>query len=547
MANIVSMLSVYMDNDKLVASSVLAWIVMNKMVNENQKPLEFSNHRFLIDYMADDAPLKVTKKAAQVGLTVAETLISFHEAAFRGHNTIHTLQTMDVIKGFVFPKVNPIIRENPAISSIVTKDSENLKQVGSSFIYYRGAQAESQAINISADILNIDEYDRSNPQVVAMYPSRLDASTYRRLRYFSNPSAVGYGVDKLYNESNQMHWFITCHKCNHEWFIDWEKADKNHYVDVEQGFYACGKCGRELSDTDRRNGRWVAAYPTRESHGYWFSQLMAPWKSAHEIISKSESEPIDIFYNMTLGKAYTSADLLIDRQAFIDAMRPGKPAYRNVVMGSDIGKPHWYWLGTPDGVFKVGHADSWDELERLFLLYKCEAWVIDAMPEFTKVQEMLRKYHGRAFACYFVRDSKDIGIVRWMQGDKYGTVHVDRTKIIDRVVNEIASGDIKFYAPLKEMEELIRHAANMYRTVETDERGRIKVDWNTPDGKPDHLMFAGVYWRIALEQAFSGVGHGVVETVDPDVGVKTGPVVNGKMEVEFDIESSLERAQHLEQ
>jgi hypothetical protein len=44
----------------------------------------------------------------------------------------------------------------------------------------------------------------------------------------------------------------------------------------------------EISDTDRCNGEWVAKWPSRSEkiHGYWFSQMMAPWFTAGEIVDK---------------------------------------------------------------------------------------------------------------------------------------------------------------------------------------------------------------------------------------------------------------------
>lgn len=534
-----------MNKESLIARSPVAWIVDGQFETENRKLVEFTQHRFLIDYLNDDHRHKATKKSSQVGLTVTETLDDIHLAAFRGLNVIHTLHTNDVIRGFVVPKVNPIIQLNPGISKLITKDSEGLKQFGDHFIYFRGATAESQAISISADVLKIDEKDRSKQAVVEMYESRLDFSEYKWIREFSNPSAIGFGVDATYALSDQRHWFVTCKRCNHAMYLDFNPGDdKNHYVDQDRSIYACGKCGGELSDGNRINGEWVAKWASRDKiHGYWFSQMMAPWFTAADIIDKFHTKSTEFFHNFVLGKAYTPADLLIDRATIIKALRPGEVSKRNVVMGSDIGKPHWYWLGTPQGVFRVGKTDSWDELERLFKLYQCDAWVMDAQPEFTKVQEMLRKYSGKAFACYFVKDSRNAGTVRWQEGDKRGTVHADRTKVIDRVVTELSGGDIPIYSPLSEVEEFISHASNMYRTVETDEKGITKVDWNTPEGKPDHLVFALVYWRIALEKAFSGASAGVVET-SPLLGEANAPTVKGgKIEVEFDITESLDRAQ----
>jgi phage terminase large subunit GpA-like protein len=194
-------------NDDLITSSALAWIYSNGFVTENRKPIEFTDHRFLIDYISDQHPHKTSKKSSQIGETVIELLDDFHLAIHRKLNVIHTLHTNDVLKGFVVPKVNPIIQHNPGINMHITKDSEGLKQFKDNFVYFRGANAESQAISISADVLKIDEKDRSNLHVVEMFQSRLDFSEYKWIREFSNPSAIGFGVDETYNRSDQRHWF----------------------------------------------------------------------------------------------------------------------------------------------------------------------------------------------------------------------------------------------------------------------------------------------------------------------------------------------------
>lgn len=490
----------------LIAESSVAWILANNFKTENGKDIEFVKHKYLLDYLADQHEDICAPKAGQIGATVAETLDEIHAANYKGWNTIHTLQNSDVIRGFVVPKVNPIIYNNPAIKEILASDSENLKQFGSGFVFYRGAQAESQAINISADVLKIDEMDRSNQRVVEMFQSRLDASNVRKIRRFSNPSAIGYGVDAYWQKSNQFHWFVKCSHCNHRIYVDWEKDSYNcHYIDRVKEIYACGKCNKEIYDVDRITGNWEAKYATRTSrHGYWFSQTMATWFSAKDIIKKFEDNSIDYFYNFVLGKAYTALDMRIDRDS-INKNTTGKPPLlQNVVMGSDIGKPHWYWLATPDGYFRYGKTTSWDELEYLFNFYNCDSWVIDAMPEFTMVQRMIEKYPGKVWGCYFSRDTKNVGIVRWGEGDKKGIVNADRTKIIDLYVNEIANQTMPFNMKTSDTEEYILHAANMYRTVETDDKGGIKVDWKTAEGRPDHLVFAGVYCRIAMERAVSG-------------------------------------------
>lgn len=491
-------------NDDLIASSILAWITLNKFVNEGLKPIEFYNHRFLIDYLADYSPIKVTKKAAQIGLTVAETLDNFYLNKYRGMNVIHTLQTKDVIKGFVFPKVNPIINNNPAIKKIVNIDSEGLKQVGDFFTYYRGANAESQAINISADVLKIDEYDRSNPQVVAMFPSRLDASPYAWKRYFSNPSMVGFGVDGLYQDSNQFHWFIRCSHCQHYWFIDFEmstdETDLNHYVDKDKQIYACGKCHKEIYDDDRRNGKWIAKHPDREMHGYWFSQLMAPWFSAKQILDKYESMPIDVFYNMTLGKAYTPSDMIVDRAAILRACSPSNISKQRVAIGVDQDAGGQYYVAmTTDGVFDYGYVDSWDKIEHLKLMYNATV-VCDPNPYSATPKQLAGKYRDW-YNCYF-KSLDGMSAIQWKEKEQ--VVYADRTRVIDIVANEIVTAKVLFRQRPSELEIYIAHWKNLYRTTEEKEDGKIRSIWIKKEDRQSDYPFAHTYARIGLSRLLGG-------------------------------------------
>lgn len=486
---------------QLEASSVLAWITLNSFVNEANHPFEFTKHRFLIEYMADDAPVKISRKAAQVGATVAETFCNFHHAAFKKLNVIHTLQTSDVIKGFVFPKVNPIIDRNPKIKQLLKMDSESLKQFGDSFIFYRGAQSESQAINITADVLCIDEYDRSNQTVVEMYASRLDASEYKWRRYFSNPSAIGFGVDGLYNQSDQRHWLVTCSHCGHRSYMDFKKDDvaETHYVDIEQAIYACGKCDKEIYDKDRINGDWVAKYPDREWHGYWFSQLMAPWITAKEIIEKQQTSTIEFFYNFVLGKAYTPTDLIVNREVILRNLAPGMVAKTQVAIGVDNGiLKHWV-AATPQGVFDYGKTEDWDEIERLLLMYNA-TMVIDANPYPNIPKQLTEKYKGRVFINYYQRDTKNLGVIRWGERADYGVVRSDRTKLLDLVAGEIAEGRQLYRMTGHALEGYIYHWSNIYRTIESDAKGLERGIWITQENKPDHWVHAHAYMRIALSR-----------------------------------------------
>lgn len=490
----------------------------NGFVNEYNRPIEFTNHRFLIDYMADDAQVIISKKCAQVGATMAEAFKAIHAAGFKGLNTIHTLQTNDVIKGFVAPKVNPLIEYNPRIKAMVKLDSESLKQFGTGFVFYRGAQAESQAINITADILCVDEYDRSNQKVVEMYQSRLDASTHKLRRYFSNPSAIGFGVDGLYNQSDQRHWMVTCPACGHQSYIDFasDKNDLPHYIDVETATYVCGKCQQPIADSDRINGQWLAKYPDRPWHGYWFSQLMAPWISAREIIEKQQNSTVEYFHNFVLGKAFTPTDLVVNRDVILRNVAPGIIAKTAVAIGVDNGiVKHWV-AATPQGIFAFGKTESWDEIERLIRMYN-PIMVIDANPYPNMPKQLTEKYKGRVFINYYKRDTKNLGIVRWGENKDRGVVLSDRTKLLDLVAGEIAEGRMLYRMSPYQLEEYIAHWGNIYRTIETDANGAERGVWIAQENKPDHYVHAHAYMRVALGKQLGGsLGSSFIEPTSPN-------------------------------
>lgn len=482
--------------------------------------MEFTKHRFAIAYLNDNHPHKVTKKSSQVGWTVIETFDDLHKAGFMGMNVIHTLQTSDVIKGFVKPKVDMIIDNNPQIKAMIKADSENLKQIGDNFIYFRGANSISQAINISADILKIDEEDRSDPIVVQTYHSRLDHSEYRWVRRFSNPSAVGFGVDAVYAKSNQFHWVMQCSHCRWRMYIDFEPSDdKNHYVHKELMMYACGKCHKELSDAGRINGEWVAKYPSRtDIHGYWTSQMMAPWFSAKDIMQKYEEQSIEVFYNFVLGKAYTPSDLIINRDTILKANSPSIISKRDVAMGVDNGVLKTFVIGTPDGIFAHGQTESWEEIEKLKLMYNA-VMVMDPNPYPTTPKALVDKYPGSAFICYFKQDTKNLGIIQWGTGVNASVVYADRTKLIDLVAQEKVDAKMLYRERPSQLEDIIQHWNNLYRTTIEEPDGRSKSTWLKKEGKMSDYPFAESYFRIALTKVLGrGEISGFIEP-PPSAGV----------------------------
>lgn len=517
--------------EDLIASSPLAWVTLKKLVTENQTPIEFKNHRFMIDPMSDPSDDIVGKKSAQVGWSVTEILRSFHSAKYEKRNIGYILPTRNVVDDFVKPKVNPLIVSNPEITRMSSDDSISLKKIGDRFIYFKGAFSQTGAISFSIDTLVLDEYDRMpDMNVVNTFDSRLQAAIEPKRRRFSNPSQIGFGVDGLYQDSNQYHWFVKCHHCNHEWYMEWEPDDNNsHYVDKDKRIYACGKCDKDISDEDRRMGRWVAKYPSRNRHGYWFSQMMAPWVTAERIIEQYEESNIEFFYNFVLGKAYTPTDMIVDRAAILRANSPSNIMRSQVVLGVDQDAGGQYYVAmTPAGIFDHGYVDSWDKIEHLKLMYNAIV-VCDPNPYQATPKQMANKY-GDWYLCYF-KNLDSLSSIQWK--DKEQIVYADRTRILDLRANEIVHARMLYRERPHQLEDIIDHWTNIYRTTEEKEDGKVRSIWVKKEGKQSDYPFAEVYARIGLSLILGGDSTFIEPTVKSETPITNITSKGSKLNVDF--------------
>lgn len=512
-----------MKPEELDRISPLAWVVNNKLQTENQQPIEFKDHRFLIDLYDDLHDDIAVKKSAQVGESVERILKTFWCNKYLGANIIYVLPTNNVVKDFVSPKVNPIIYSNPVIQAMMKKDSESLKQVGDRFTYFKGAFSERDAIAISGDILILDELDRMPDMgVVNTYDSRLQASKLGWRWRLSNPSTVGFGIDALYQDSDQRHWFVKCSHCNHEWFIDFEKESKNHYVNKERQIYACGNCDEKITNKDRRNGRWVARFPSRHRHGYWISQMMAPWVSAKRILQQQEESSIDFFYNFVLGKAYTPTDLIVNRETILRACAPSTIQKTNVAIGIDQNVSEQIWVaGTAQGIFAHGRTSSWEEMERIKLMYN--AVVVSDPAPYPTMPKMLAEKYNDWYLCYF-KQMTTLDILDW----KGSIVYADRTRLLDTVANEITEAKLLFRESPYALEDYIADWQNIYRTTVEKPDGRMRSEWLKKDNKESDFSLATAYFRIALSRTMGANSSFIEPLALPDIRQTATIAENGR-------------------
>ena len=511
------------------------WTIDNHIKNERGIELEFQKHKFLKDIYDDFTPIQSVRKASQIGFTTMQVLKAINTARYRNFSIIYTLPTFSSVQEVVPAKVNALINQNPILGSwIKDKDSVFQKQVGKGFIYFRGAHSgkvegekmESDVgITLTSDLNVMDECDRSDQAVLSQYESRLSASEYRGRWYFSNPTHPLTLSQKVYEQSDQKHWFIKC-KNGHWQYLDfWESVKDEKFI--------CKKCGKEITDNQRMVGQWVKKYKDRDISGYWISHLICPWISAETIQKEYETKTRQYFYNFVLGLPYVGSDQTIDETALLKCIDISKPNFlEGNVLGADSGlKKHWV-LGNRQGIFKMGVAKDWKEIEDLIKTYDVSCAVLDALPDLTEPRKLVDKYPGIVWLNYYKKDVRKAEFIKW--DHKTRTVYSDRTKIFQQVIDDFINRKTRFQMQAEDLKEYISHWKTLYKIKETDSLGIERDVWETSG--EDHFAHATNYWRIALERT-SKEGGGVKEWQGAekviDVSKAPDPIETAKRNAEY--------------
>lgn len=514
--------------------SIQYWIVNNHLVTESGKPFDIKgDHFFWFDYLGDFHPWIVLLKPPQIGASIGNNLKMFYICKKLGLNLIYTLPTARDRDEFVKTKVNPLINNNPVLKQWLT-DTDNLsqKQLGNSWIYYRGTFNEKDAMMFTSDLNIHDEDDASNQTVIKGYQSRYQHSDFKGEWHFSHPSDEDYGVDEYWKVSDQRHWFIRCEECKKEQYLNWPES-----ICLKRQIYQCKHCFKPLRDEDRRKGRWVAKRSvgavycqkcnskqnkcsciepqlfTVKYHGYWVNLLMCAWVPATEIIEKSLGDPV-YFYNKVLGLPYASPDDRLTRKVLFknlttDIITPGRN--ERVIMGLDTGKKLDYVMGTDKGLFFHGDTENYDELDQLMVRWPKMIVMADAGGDMIGIKEFAQRWPGRVFMVRLMGDRKGTDKPSWNDDEKI--VQVDRNKYITQVVGEFVKGRIPLQGDENDWYEYALDWENLRKKKIFDNiTGELKGHKWVRKAR-DHRALATIFYRVGIDKF--GQGDGTIIPADP--------------------------------
>lgn len=519
--------------------SLMAFLHEHNIKNEAGEPLDFSKYRFMYQIYNDRSDLICCMKAAQIGFTTYEILKSAHECKNLQEDILYVLPTADDVKRFSGGKTNKIIAQNPILQTWThDKDSIEQKQFGSSTIYYQGSWTERAALMITAKKLIVDEYDRCKQDIVEQYDSRLQSIANPKKAFFSNPSIPEYGIDKFYKKSDQKKWHIK-HSCGKIFVMD------ESCIDYVQELYICPHCKKEIIDYERKYGEWA---PTAEGEwsGYWIPLWIAPWMPAKKIAQMKRDKSPEFFANFVAGLPYINTVNMLSQGILENSLINKVNAQEGrIIIGVDTGHNIHYTLANKDGIFHYGYCpsvaenpapgyDPYDELEKLLIRFPRSIMVSDQGGDLIGIRKLQNKYRGRIFLCWFVKETKNLQIIRWAENDEDGKVLVDRNRAIQMVVDEFKETRCPIWGNKTEWQDWFNHALNVYRVKEiqgqdeNDPQYGWRYVWKRKG--PDHFLLSYVYARVGLDRFSQDLAQ-IVYANKPLQRVEKGQIIHSTEEL----------------
>jgi hypothetical protein len=438
-------------------------------------------------------------KGRQGGLSEAVITAGLWWCSTQPHShVLHSLNDEKQMQDFSRLKLSPIFNETPELNRLLRGDIEKKKPKSkkvksaeslafkqftnnSSYILtYLKTEKQSKTqsfVSINADIIFIDEYAKAPQDAIPVLTSCADASSIQIEGRFGTPTLQWNDFHNEYLDSTQRNWFIICDGCGHHQilidFMDWETWRKNIFDD-DQGnpYFGCEECKVELN---RKHGYWKELNPDGFMRGYYFPQLIFPWKSAKKLISdynKLKRSNLKDFIREKLGIPYSGDDVPLRIEWLRDSLDPQRSYPENyrvnipdimddiTFFGHDWGKPKsysGYGQSYNDGlsILDMYIIDEMDlnvqtvMIKRILDKFDSFMAVLDQGYGTAQNQRLMKKFPGRVWACdYKLRSASKM--IEWASAHGKGSsevswiVSINHQGIIEEVCSLVKQGFFSF-------------------------------------------------------------------------------------------------------
>lgn len=501
------------------AMDTFNWLTENN-VQLTQGPWQLAKHEYQLEPLQEGATVQCCKKGAQMGWTEIYVLQTLHGMIHEKYpaGSLYLFPTRDDVKDFSKARFDPLIESNPCIKHYVqSTDSQNIKRIGKGFLYLRGARStkaiggtkktSSQLKSIPVDRIVFDERDEMEDPMVELAKERVAHSPVKELIYLGTPTIPEFGIDALYDESDQRVWMLECQKCGKETCLELEfpeclQRDKDGRV-----YRACKNCGAELHPAF---GTWRAQYPNRSNDlvGWWVSQLNSMYVDPGAILNAYEDPPggdLSEVYNSKLGQAYVAAENKLTQNDVFSCCGQDAMLTRHegpTCMGVDVGKILHVVIAERKTketlkVVKLARVSSFNDLHDLAKRFNVKSCVIDLKPEIRKVRDFQKNENFSIFACDYVE--RRTGQTTWDEKDML--IKTNRTEICDATHELVVQpGSLELPRINSEVKEYAKEMCNMAKVLdENTDTGAKEYRYKKLKGN-DHYRHATNYCLLASQR-----------------------------------------------
>ena len=555
----------------------LSELASKYIIHKDKKPASWENHGYLIEPMNDMHNRIVTRKSAQLGVTTMHSWKALTLAKRYSSRIAIQISFLSASESEKYSQTRfaPIVNDSSAIARLVqyTNQSTTQKQVFQSRvkvingcpIYFQGRSGEKQAISYDTNVVFVDEsdFDR-NEKIIAMLEGRVGhdfvfrtETTKGIIEYYSTPSMPGFGIDKMYQDSDQRQYIITCTRCNHEYLNEFdEKCIEGFYYKGEASkaseiYWRCSKCKRRLDITEVgtwypseplkvRNCKWVAVKPenaigSKGIHGYSINKpnCCFQWISPEELLNLRDSEIYrkyeSKFFNQELGLPHMGSNVTVSLDVLEKNIKPPdivnwQRSTANTIIGCDQG----CWLvvakeiygskseSFPEGRYGIVHIEHIHEdlafdtvmdrdsskeglLSQRIREFGAKLVIIDDQPNSAVTRRLAQKFMVSSFKQYGTKiwrlvSSKINQEKTWNFDEQDYEISENRTKSLDET-----------YSWISNMEVLWPQKGKLYQEIDT--KFYKKEMWDMLDLLFDHICketkFSKMPDHISEEHAMS--------------------------------------------
>lgn len=495
----------------------------------------FKDHEFQETILSDTSSVVNVQKCAQVGMSEAMARYALAAARVMPYfNVIMTMPFSADAENFAKTRLDPIISDSPDLKNHMDRELDNsgVKGIENSLLYMRGCSGATAALSVPADMLIHDELDRSDPDIVGQYQSRIKHSKFKLTRKFGTPTIEGKGIALEMASSRRHRMACICNHCASQFIPNFhtdvkipdyegELKDINKYnlhtINWQQAYLACPVCHEEPS-LQLEHRKWICENPQAsfEAVGYYVTPFEVPnVVSIPSLIKeitkyKSWSE----FVNQALGETVNNEESQLTATDIANAAEREIVLLSNEMhsMGIDVGQMCNAVVGrmTQAGELLIVHKERIPlaklktrkaELKRQFRVI---ITVIDAFPETNTVNDM-QKTDKNLFAAQYHETQKTVTyeVQEKPKEPKEGKLNLKLVKIarnlaLDEVMDLFKKSLVRWQVQNNPEDDIFSaNMVDMTRAQMFTNMKHVFWNWSKSVAQQDHYLHATNYLHVA--------------------------------------------------